>query len=194
MQYSSLNVSKVFNHIFYQNDVIEANSQYNQKNIYGIPHVNNILCTNKKESNREVFGVPFLSASDNDIFDNVMNDGQVINIQKQRIDAIAFLGFSEMGTVCDDVILYSNDKKIFIPLILKTFHTDKFKGIDDIGKNANCKLAFYLDGNDGQKHGVFFWQFNLTNQTSIDAIELPVNCSMHIMGITLLIDNPQITC
>lgn len=120
MQYLPLNLSSIYNHILYHSDEIATNSQYNQKKIYGIPHINNIFSLNKKEAKREIFNIPFLSASDKDIFDNIMSDGQVLNIRKQNIDAIAFLGFSEMGTVCDEVILYSNKKN---------FNTFDFKNV-----------------------------------------------------------------
>ena len=52
-------------------------------------------------------------------------------------------------------------------------------------KNSECKLAFYMNGDDEQKHGVFFWKVNLNKNYDINYLELPVNCSMHLFAITL---------
>ena len=89
-----------------------------------------------------------------------------------------------MGTVCDEVMINTIDKSVLsVPLVLKTFHSDNFKGIDDGEKNSECKLAFYMNGDDEQKHGVFFWKVELLKNCDINSIELPVNCSMHLFAI-----------
>ena len=173
-----LDLSKYYNHIIYKNDSIEDNPDLNKKSIYGLPHFKNIHIIDKKFS------------SENSIFDNLMCDGQNIYINKNNINNIAFLGFSEMGTVCDEVMINTIDKSVLsVPLVLKTFHSDNFKGIDDGEKNSECKLAFYMNGDDEQKHGVFFWKVNLNKNYDINYLELPVNCSMHLFAITLTLVN-----
>lgn len=128
----------------------------------------------------------FQFALKNNAFDNIMCDGQCVLVDINNIRRISFLGFSEMGTVCDDVKIHTEGGMVItIPLILKTFHSDSFKGIDDEKKNLDCKLAFYMNGDDGQKHGAYFWSINLSKNYNVKLIELPVNCSMHLFAITL---------
>lgn len=181
-----LDLSKYYNHIIYKKDSIEDNSDLNKKSIYGLPHFKNIHIIDKKIGNKNIFNIDFKFSSENNIFDNLMCDGQKIYIDKKNVNNIAFLGFSEMGTVCDEVMINTIDKSVLsVPLVLKTFHSDNFKGIDDGEKNSECKLAFYMNGDDEQKHGVFFWKVELLKNCDINSIELPVNCSMHLFAITL---------
>lgn len=182
----TIDLSKYYNHIIYKNQTVENDINLNKKTIYGLPHFNNILIVDKKRETVRAFNIDFYCACGKSIFDNVMCDGQVIEIERKEIKVIAFLGFCEMGTVCDEVRLHTDNNVISIPLVMKTFHSDNFKGIDDGEKNTDCKLAFYLNGDDKQKHGVFFWQVVLPRNYDINAIELPVNCAMHLFSITLI--------
>lgn len=179
-----LDLSSNYNHIIYKQETIP--NSLNLKTIYGIPHTKNIHIVSLKKEKINAFGIDFKCSSINNIFDNIMCDGQIINVERKKINGIAFLGFSEMGTVCDEINLGAKDTIIPMQIVLKTFHTDRFRGIDDIGKNAYCKLAFYVDGDDGQKHGIFFWKINLLEPIVIDFIKLPVNCALHLMAITLI--------
>lgn len=185
MMFLSVDLSNYYNHIIYKNEEIELNEAFHKKTVYGLPHVNNILITDKKRESIKAFDVEFRCACENSIFDNLMCDGQILEVSDTPIRSIAFLGFSEMGTVCDEVKLHTDDHEITVPLIMKTFHSDKFKGIDNVGKNAECKLALYLNGTDGQKHGVFFWRVQFSQQYSLKSIELPANCAVHLFSITL---------
>lgn len=180
-----VNLSNYFNHIIYKNIFVENDPVLSNKAIYGLPHYINTYIIDEKNPDVNVFGESFCCASKNDIFDNVVCDGQTIMIDEHDFKSVMFLGFCEMGTVCDTVKLYDGNNNNQIPLILKTFHSDKFKGIDDEGKNSQCKLAFYLNGDDGQKHGVFFWKVEFDENINVNYIELPVNCALHLMAITL---------
>lgn len=182
----SVDLSNYYNHIIYKNEEAEKNEAFHKKTLYGLPHVNNILITEKKKESIQAFDVEFQCARENSIFDNLMCDGQILEVPDVPTRSVAFLGFSEMGTVCDEVKLQTDDHEITIPLIMKTFHSDKFKGIDNVGKNAECKLALYLDGNDEQKHGVFFWRVPLSQTYGLKSIELPFNCAVHLFSITLM--------
>ena len=178
-----INLSRYYNHIMYKG---ESNENFLERSIYGLPHFKNIhIIENKKEYIR-YNQIYFHCASNSDIFDNIMCDSKIIEVNKKNISSILFLGFSEMGTVCDEVILHSKNKTKMIPIVLKTFHSDSFRGIDDNEKNKNCQLITYLDGDDGQKHGAYCWKFDLDESIDIDSIELPFNLSMHIMAITLI--------
>lgn len=181
-----VDLSHCFNHILFENASIENNPDLNNKAVYGLPHFINIHVVDKKKDVVNVFGEKFCCASQKDIYDNVMCDGQIIMVDDHSVSSVMFLGFCEMGTVRDTVKLHTDDNSVIqVSLILKTFHSDKFKGIDDEGENVQCKLAYYLQGDDGQKHGVYFWKVNLKKAVNIRSIELPINCTMHLMAITL---------
>ena len=184
--YFNVNLSKYYNHIIYENKLIESNDKMDKRTIYGLPHNNNINIIDKKELCKTIFGIRFQFAEEGCIFDNLMCDCQTIEIFLKSISEIYLLGFSEMGTVLDEIVLHTSDeKKVVVPFVFKTFHSDSFRGIDNDGINSRCQLAFFANGNDGQKHGVYFWKIDLKKTYNIDYMVLPPNCSMHIMAITV---------
>ena len=100
-------------------------------------------------------------------------------------DRICFLGFCELGTVSERVVVYSEKAREEVSMLFKTFHTDSFQGLDTIGKNVDCIVASQAMGDDGQKHNLYYWECPITLTHPIVRIELPVNLSMHVMSILL---------
>ena len=95
-------------------------------------------------------------------------------------DRICFLGFCELGTVSERVVVYSEKAREEVSMLFKTFHTDSFQGLDTIGKNVDCIVASQAMGDN-----LYYWECPITLTHPIVRIELPVNLSMHVMSILL---------
>ena len=176
-----IDLSAKYNNIIYRSSPTRSDLENLPQSLHG---VRNIHIIDKKMDNLKCFGIDFKFIYSNK-YDNISCDGEIILIPNNVFKSISFLGFSEMGTICDDVIIQTKTERIKIPLVLKTIHTDNIKGIDDVGPNSNCKEAFACLGDDGQKHYIYFWEYVFEEEHAIKNIKLPVNRALHIMAITL---------
>ena len=118
--------------------------------------------------------------------DNIKCDGQKIFISPLKIKKIAFLGYSEYGTVKDAFILHTATSSIKEEFVFKTYQTNNFQGIDDSEINKKSISVRCLRGSDGQLHNIYSWIVNISCMEEITHIELPKNLSLHIMAITLI--------
>ena len=177
-----LDLSKIYNHIIYKNTQSEETISQTHSYLHG---VNKIHIVEEKVINFRCFNVDFNLDSGNSQFDNISCDGDILYVNNHTCKIICFLGFSEMGTICDNVTLSTSQENIKVPLVLKTFHTNNFKGIDDVGINSNCKIALSCLGDDMQKHYIYFWETDINTENPIIKIQLPVNRTLHILAITL---------
>lgn len=181
-----LNLDKYFNHRLFKSYMWEMRTDLEKRKYYGIPHYIDIHIIDKCFTNFSYKGVLFKHNKNADSsFDNIICDGQYIEMKENLINCIYVLGFCEYGTVCDNIILHTEYKDISVPIVMKTFHSDSLKGLNDVGENKNCEFVFYLNGDDGQKHSVYFWKSIVEKNEKIKGIELPVNLSMHIMALSV---------
>lgn len=118
--------------------------------------------------------------------DNIKCDGQKIFISPLKIKKIAFLGYSEYGTVKDAFILHTATSSIKEEFVFKTYQTNNFQGIDDSEINKKSIPVRCLRGSDGQLHNIYSWIVNISCMEEITHIELPINLPLHIMAITLI--------
>ena len=180
--YYKVDLSDNYNHTIYKD--INYNKEISKLPI-STHGIKNIHIIEKIKYNLQFFNIEFEWQPNKNLFDNISCDGNFIPIINNSYESISFIGFSEMGTICDDVIISTFERDIQIPLIMKTFHTNNFKGIDDFGPNNDCKKVVSLLGDDNQKHHLYFWKVIFDKYEKITAITLPVNRAIHIMCITL---------
>ena len=180
-----LDISSYFNHKLFESELWDKKEELEKKKYYGIPHTMDIHVINKDLPDRYYDDTIIHEAIKDSLYDNIMCDGQRIEIVPRNIRGITILGFCESGTVRDEIVLHGNGDDIIVPIIMKPFHSDSLKGLNDVGDNKNCQLAFYLDGDDGQKHSVYYWKTAFEANEKISSIELPVNLSIHILEISI---------
>ncbi|MFQ9799693.1 MAG: hypothetical protein ACLR23_13055 [Clostridia bacterium] len=179
-----LDLTPSYNHIIFQHDDMETARLSNSKCQYG---VKGIHLLKQNFDGLSVKGLEYdLPHHEGPIpFDNLICDGQQIAVEAFVADRICFLGFCELGTVSERVVVYSEKAREEVSMLFKTFHTDSFQGLDTIGKNVDCIVASQAMGDDGQKHNLYYWECPITLTHPIVRIELPVNLSMHVMSILL---------
>ena len=180
-----LALTPYFNHIILQHEDVETLGLPNIMCQYG---VKGIHLLRQSFDNISVNSLEYTLPQSNGFtvpYDNVLCDGQQIPVESFTAAKICFLGFCELGTVSEQVIVFSDDDAEEVPLLLKTFHTDSFQGLDTIGRNRDCILASQVMGDDGQKHNLYYWDSPISLMRPIVKIELPVNLCMHVMAIML---------
>ena len=119
------------------------------------------------------------------IYDNVVCEGQLIEFPPQRVNEILIVGYCDFGTVSDYLSLMGDENIEKCEFIMKTIQSDSWQGIDNNKKNINCKTAFSLLDDEGQKHKIYYWKIKPKNKLTYKAISLPFNISIHIISIVL---------
>ncbi len=119
------------------------------------------------------------------IYDNVVCEGQLIEFTPRRVDEILIIGYCDFGTVSDYLNLSGDDDTEKCEFVMKTIQSDSWQGIENNKKNINCKTAFSLLDDEGQKHKIYYWKIKPKNQLTYKAISLPFNISIHIISIVL---------
>lgn len=167
-----LNISKYYNHSNYKNDRCRGVSCF-----YFIEKIPETISWSNG-----LFKV-FVSGKN----DNIKCDGQKILMPALKIKKIAFLGYSEYGTIKDEFVLHTATSSIKKELVFKTYQTNSFQGIDDNEINKKSTPVLCLHGSDGQMHNVYGWVVDILYPKKIIQMDLPINLSLHIMSITLTI-------
>lgn len=179
-----LDLTPFYNHLIFLQSDIETAKLSNSKCQYGVKGIHLL---------KQSFVSISIKGLDYDLpqhtgsipYDNLICDGQQITVEAFMAVKICFLGFCELGTVSERVVVYSEKASEEVSMLFKTFHTDSFQGLDTIGKNKDCILASQVMGDDGQMHNLYYWECPITLTHPIIRIELPVNLSMHVMSILL---------
>ena len=147
-------------------------------------------------SNKSVFGVngvvlveqPILPnkncliQSNNGFFDNIVCDGQAINTDLCMVKKLTIVGFSELGTVKENIIITHEDEEYRYEFVMKTFHTNYNYSVENT-LNKKCKRISVALGSDGQNHNIFSYDIDLKTPIKIKRLLLPVNLSVHILFI-----------
>lgn len=123
-------------------------------------------------------------------YDNLYCDGQTLCVdRKMKCMGIEIIGFSEFGTISENVNIYTYcNKMIECEFVMKSIQTNNFQGIDDNKKNKKCCVLRKFWGSDKQKHSIYSWKIKLNDSIEIEKIILPVNNAIHILSIELLIE------
>ena len=119
-------------------------------------------------------------------FDNVVCDGQVIKFNAMSVHRIYIIGLCEYGTISENITIGNDVEEFNYTFIMKTFHTNSFQGLDNNEKNKKCRLIKQYWGNDNQKHNIYSYNICLEKNLNLNKIILPINLSVHILGIILI--------
>ena len=169
--YICLNIEKYYNH--------SNSKEYKGMSCFSLTEKipPDILCEN--------FVFKVFNASDNKI---IKCDGQKIPIVPTKIKKIAFLGYSEYGTVKDEILLHTAMSSIQKGIVFRSYQTNSFQGIDDSETNRRSTPLFQLRGSDGQVHNIYYYIAELGSVEEVVQIDIPINLSLYIMAITLIIE------
>lgn len=173
-----LNLFDFYNHIIFEKKHIDDSICLN-KAIYGIDGIVLVEVPNMYDmciSIKDLF-------NHQKLYDNIVCDGQVVFTNLNSVKKINIIGFSEYGTVHDELIIVTDENKHFsFEFALKTFHTNYNHSIENV-INKKCTRFCSALGSDGQIHNFFSYEINLKKSTNIKEIKLPINLSIHIVGI-----------
>lgn len=120
--------------------------------------------------------------------DNVTCNGQVVFFPCIQASYIGFVGFSELGTISDRVTI-SGEKgyEKNINIVMKTIHTTATRFALESDNNKKCKVAMTFEGIDGQMHHFYCWKSYIGICKVVNKIILPVNSTIHLVNIILMI-------
>lgn len=180
-----VNLNHYYNHAVFYNHSFEDSQGNDYDDIYRIAGVS--LVGQPSDLNVDVYNCPFRCGNNvYNNFDNVVCEGQTVDVDFDRANRLCILGFCDYGTVRDTLTITTLMMKIKCDFILKTFHTFDYQAINDSEENEKCKLARKLRGSDGQKRNIYFWEINMPHEIiGPGKIVLPFNPSLHILAMTL---------
>ena len=180
-----VDLNEYFNHAMVKSNFWDMYSMDDKISIYGVPHQYNIHIVDDIFMKYQFGDIDF-KIEKNSItqYDNIICDGQTIKINNSDVFKLSIMGFCEYGTVKESIKLYGDDNYV-IDFVLKTFHTDAYKGLNDTGYNTTCKIGTKILGDDGQKHPVYYWSKADFHFSNVYKIELPTNLSLHIFSLSI---------